>query len=395
MAIEYVDSTQLDSDLTSVADAIRAKSGGSSQLAFPAGFVSEIQAIPSGGGGWVRPSGWPDIDSLVPWDSESFADFDGFFCTFDNSGGHFPVAGFWCVTNSGTYTVERGRITNGAFVSDASTAVNSNSAFTENYADCGYDYPIYYVHATTGHLTTCGFRSVGNVTATKASCVEIVGHIGHVTSIGGGSSNNQLNSECIVRSHLVFGDKEVVTSLNSCWYNMYSLEELDLSYFDTSNWAVTTLAGCFNGCSSLLKLDLSGWDTHNWAVTNMGYCFYGLGSLREIDLSGWDTSGFNLTSFQYVFNAANVIIAKISALKYSGTGSITYINSRRLTDLYPMSLSTNLNYGNCINLTHDSLLRILNSLPVGAYTLTLGALNKSRLTQDEIAIATDKGWTVA
>lgn len=50
MAIEYVDSTQLDAGLTSVADAIRAKSGGSSQLAFPAGFVSEIQAIPSGGG---------------------------------------------------------------------------------------------------------------------------------------------------------------------------------------------------------------------------------------------------------------------------------------------------------------------------------------------------------
>ena len=38
------------SDLTDIADAIRAKSGGSSQLAFPAGFVSEIQAIPSGGG---------------------------------------------------------------------------------------------------------------------------------------------------------------------------------------------------------------------------------------------------------------------------------------------------------------------------------------------------------
>lgn len=49
MAIEYVDSTQLDTDLTSVANAIRAKSGGSSQLAFPSGFVSEIQAIPSGG----------------------------------------------------------------------------------------------------------------------------------------------------------------------------------------------------------------------------------------------------------------------------------------------------------------------------------------------------------
>lgn len=47
---KLVDSTQLDSDLTSVANAIRAKSGGSGQLAFPAGFVSEIGNIPSGGG---------------------------------------------------------------------------------------------------------------------------------------------------------------------------------------------------------------------------------------------------------------------------------------------------------------------------------------------------------
>ena len=50
---KLVDSTQLDSDLTSVANAIRAKSGGSSSLAFPAGFVSEIGNIPSGGGGEV------------------------------------------------------------------------------------------------------------------------------------------------------------------------------------------------------------------------------------------------------------------------------------------------------------------------------------------------------
>lgn len=47
---KLVDSTQLDSDLSSVANAIRAKSGGSSQLAFPSGFVSEIGNIPSGGG---------------------------------------------------------------------------------------------------------------------------------------------------------------------------------------------------------------------------------------------------------------------------------------------------------------------------------------------------------
>lgn len=55
-------------DLTSVANAIRAKSGGSSQLAFPVGFVSEIQAIPSGGGATIDDmvaGTWPSGDITI------------------------------------------------------------------------------------------------------------------------------------------------------------------------------------------------------------------------------------------------------------------------------------------------------------------------------------------
>ena len=49
MALDkLVDSSQLDSDLTSIANAIRAKGGTSAQMAFPAGFVSAVQAIPAG-----------------------------------------------------------------------------------------------------------------------------------------------------------------------------------------------------------------------------------------------------------------------------------------------------------------------------------------------------------
>lgn len=52
MALDkLVDSTQLDSDLASVANAIRTKGGTSAQLAFPAGFVSAVEAIPTSGGG--------------------------------------------------------------------------------------------------------------------------------------------------------------------------------------------------------------------------------------------------------------------------------------------------------------------------------------------------------
>ena len=52
MAVDkLVDSTLLDADLTSVANAIRTKGGTSASLAFPADFVQAIEDIPSGGGG--------------------------------------------------------------------------------------------------------------------------------------------------------------------------------------------------------------------------------------------------------------------------------------------------------------------------------------------------------
>ena len=48
---KLVDSTQLDTDLTSVANAIRTKGGTSAQLAFPTDFVSAINAISGGTAG--------------------------------------------------------------------------------------------------------------------------------------------------------------------------------------------------------------------------------------------------------------------------------------------------------------------------------------------------------
>lgn len=50
MAVDkLVDSTQLNSDLTSIANAIRTRGGTSAQLSFPSGFVDAIEDIPGGG----------------------------------------------------------------------------------------------------------------------------------------------------------------------------------------------------------------------------------------------------------------------------------------------------------------------------------------------------------
>lgn len=48
---KVVDSAALDTQLTSIADAIRAKTGGSDSLVFPDGFLQAIAAIEAGGGG--------------------------------------------------------------------------------------------------------------------------------------------------------------------------------------------------------------------------------------------------------------------------------------------------------------------------------------------------------
>lgn len=64
--LTLVDSAQLDADLEDVADAIRAKSGGSSPLAFPAGFISEIGSISV-----------PTLDTLTATDNGTYTPQSG------------------------------------------------------------------------------------------------------------------------------------------------------------------------------------------------------------------------------------------------------------------------------------------------------------------------------
>ena len=110
---KLVNATELDSNLTSVANAIRAKSGGSGSLAFPGGFVSEIQSIPTGGGGTTKagPSMFylesynGSYNIIVSYDATigntSCIDEDG--NTYDGTNGKFQYAP-WNGGNPNTWT---------------------------------------------------------------------------------------------------------------------------------------------------------------------------------------------------------------------------------------------------------------------------------------------------
>lgn len=92
-----------DTELTSIANAIRTKGGTSNQLVFPTGFVSAVQAIPTGGGGGsvsdvvnILNGGLSSI-SLVPFYT-SATNPTGYVLTYSSQ--HAPTVPAWALFNA-------------------------------------------------------------------------------------------------------------------------------------------------------------------------------------------------------------------------------------------------------------------------------------------------------
>ena len=87
-----------------------------------------------------------------------------------------------------------------------------------------------------------------------------------------------------------------------------------------------------------------------------------------------------------------------SATNISGVFNKCY-NLRNIKSISNIKIN-NLNFSTCYSLTHETLIKILNALydystSENTYTLALGTANLSKLTDEEIAIATNKGWNVS
>ena len=196
-----------------------------------------------------------------------------------------------------------------------------------------------------------------------------------------------------------------ITSLVEVFNSCFSLKTLDLSGWDTSDWVVTTLASMFTWCESLETLTIGNWDTSGWKVTAMNSMFNECRSLKEIDLSRWDTSLWALTTCQSMisncfaletlympdnFTTSTFKVTNANyQLPYSAVPCLKNFNG------YPITVNTNWSAFYC--LSTESLVSIINKLPevTVARTLTLGVAHKQKLTTEQIAIATAKGWTVA
>ena len=186
-------------------------------------------------------------------------------------------------------------------------------------------------------------------------------------------------------------DTSNVTDLQYMFQYAQNLLAVDLSNFDTSN--VTTLKAMFYTCRKLTSLDFSSFDTTN--VTDTNSMFHNCVGLTELDLSNFDMSkAIDITN---MFNGCSNLVNIIS-FKNLGKGFTQKSNNY---SKYQFKLTS------CTKLTHDSLMDIINNLydlnltydvanggTLYTQALMLGATNKAKLTADEIAVATNKGWTV-
>ena len=188
-----------------------------------------------------------------------------------------------------------------------------------------------------------------------------------------------------------------VTSMLYMFANCNQLTSLDVSNWNTSK--VTTMKHMFYWCDKLTSLDVNNFDTSN--VTNMSYMFCGCNNLTSLDLSNFDTS--KVTNMTYMFSGCNKLIelnmsnCDISKVTSSSNISGAFSSCTALVDFQaPKNISANMDVSSSTALSHDSLMSIINNLitTTSSKTLTLGATNLAKLTADEIAIATNKGWTV-
>ena len=427
MAIDKtIDSAILDENLTAVADAIRAKGGTNAALAFPGGFVDAIHAISVGTGGatdegWVRPSDWPNYDVIDRTDMEAI------FFTYSCIDTIESYASFSVSTSgSGNYLVERGYIDADGFHAISSSSVASNTVFSERLPIDEGNYIVYKVSPETDvdHLAYIDMVKPTQITDAPdiihslQRCVERWGRAPYMLRFGSGYGYKSwacrfLEAESIIdcvsitnlstcwqHCHALQSldlsgwDVSNVKALGSCWSGCYSLQSLDLSGWDVSN--VTSLANCWQNCYALQSLDLSGWDVSN--VTSLANCWQSCHALQSLDLSGWDVS--NVTNMAYCWQSCHALQSlDLCGWDVSNVTSMAncWQNCYSLQQISMAAIYLSFSLNMSALLQASSLAAIIDALAAvtTAQTLTLHAAAKAQLTDEQIALATEKGWTIA
>ena len=245
---------------------------------------------------------------------------------------------------------------------------------------------------------------VDSISSNNYKAIKLIKSIPPITVGNNVTSMQELFSNCSSLNTISLLDTSKVTNMTGMFRACISLTTVPL--LDTSK--VTKMQEMFLECSSLITIPLL--DTSS--VTNMQSMFSGCTALTTIPLL--DTS--SVTNMQEMFKTCT----SLTTIPLLDTSSIINIwrifnncsnienigGFQNLGNAYSKTASVNtyqyeLSLLKLTKLTHDSLMNVINNLydiatkGCKAQKLTLGTDNMAKLTAEEIAIATNKGWTVS
>ena len=201
-----------------------------------------------------------------------------------------------------------------------------------------------------------------------------------------------------------------VTNMNSMFRSCSNLRSAPL--LDTSK--ATNMYSMFRSCTWLESVPL--FETSN--VTDMGYMFYECGRIKSVP--SFDTSKVTNMSYMFqncssltsvpFFDTSNVTdisnmfayCPKLTSVPSFDTSKVTNMSSMfsgcsKLETIHMINIGTNLNISASTLFTREALLEIIGNLKTVTSTkrLTMGSTNLAKLTEEDKAIATNKGWTLA
>lgn len=163
---------------------------------------------------------------------------------------------------------------------------------------------------------------------------------------------------------------------------------------------VKEFTGVYGNCTNATEIDVSGLDFSNAETGN--YMFNTCSSLISLDLSNFDASKIagnaQNRTITYMFISCNNL-TNLKFMKNLGKGYVIKANGYNTCTVSLSSSS---------KLTHESLIDVINNLydlnltynvanggTLYTQNLQIGSTNLAKLTEEEIAIATNKGWTVS
>ncbi len=190
------------------------------------------------------------------------------------------------------------------------------------------------------------------------------------------------------------------TNASEMFYNDTFDDAIPLQQLKVSN--MTRFDSLLSGVKVKGDLDLSMWNVH---PTNLTSFLNNAIINGSVNLSGWDVS--SCTSFERMLHWCNTPSVNLSGWDFSGCtdmGDYTFVGcSASDWDFTGASgIKFNIVIDNPQNHSVDSLVGLFNALydfasngDTGTHTIEIGSKNLAKLTDEQIAIATNKGWTVS